>query len=130
VILTSIGSKLINSEGNPDHPINQGGLCSKGNALFQIANNDRRMKDVLYRAPGSDNWEVVDWDWAAYEIAERIKKLRDSTFIEKDDKGNVVNRVETLAVIGSSPLDNEEAYLVSKFARSLGVVHLETQARI
>jgi len=130
IILTSIGTKLINSEGNPDHPINQGGLCSKGNALYQIANNERRMKDFLYRAPGSDKWETVDGDWAIYEIAKKIKALRDNTFIEKDDKGAVVNRLESLAVIGGSPLDNEEAYLTSKFARALGVVHLETQARI
>jgi formate dehydrogenase major subunit len=130
IILTSVGNKLLNSEGNPDHPINGGGLCSKGNAAYQIANNDRRMKDALYRAPGSDKWETVDFDWAVHEIAKKIKTLRDKTFIEKDDKGNIVNRLESLAIIGGSPLDNEEAYLNSKFARSLGVVHLETQARI
>ncbi|MGB9618338.1 MAG: twin-arginine translocation signal domain-containing protein, partial [Desulfomonilaceae bacterium] len=36
--------KIINIEGDPDHPINEGALCAKGAALFQTtANNPNRL---------------------------------------------------------------------------------------
>ena len=63
---------------------------------------------VLYRAPYSDKWEEKSWDWAITEIAKRVKATRDATFVEKNDKGQVVNRVETIAHLGSSNIDNEE----------------------
>ena len=123
-------SKVINIEGDPDHPINQGSLCSKGEALIQVANNDRRMTNVLYRAPYSDKWEEKSWDWALPEIAKRIKKTRDESWMAKDDKGRVVNRTEALAGLGGAALDNEECYLWIKLARALGIVYIEHQARI
>ena len=55
--------KVINIEGDPDHPINEGSLCSKGSALYQIANNPQRLTKVLYRAPGGSDWEEKNWDW-------------------------------------------------------------------
>ena len=122
--------KVINIEGDPDHPINQGSLCSKGAALIQVANNDRRMTKVLYRAPNSDKWEEKTWDWALPEIAKRIKKTRDESWMAKDAQGRVVNRTEALAGLGGAALDNEECYLWSKLARALGIVYLEHQARI
>ena len=122
--------KIINIEGDPDHPVNQGSLCSKGEALIQVANNERRLTKVLYRAPYSDHWEEKSWDLALPEMAKRIKKTRDENWMVKDNKGRIVNRVEALAGLGGAALDNEECYLWSKLARSLGIVYLEHQARI
>src|SRR4030042_1299096 len=58
LIVTARDGKVINIEGDPDHPINEGSLCSKGMALYQVAVNERRLQNVLYRAPGSSDWEV------------------------------------------------------------------------
>ncbi len=129
-IVSVSNGKVINIEGDPDHPINEGSLCSKGEALIQVANNERRMTKVLYRAPYSDKWEEKTWDWALPEIAKRIKRTRDENWMAKDDKGRVVNRVEALAGLGGAALDNEECYLWVKLARALGIVYLEHQARI
>jgi formate dehydrogenase major subunit len=95
-----------------------------------VANNDRRMTKVLYRAPYSDKWEEKTWEWALPEIAKRIKTTRDENWKAKDGQGRVVNRVEALAGLGGAALDNEECYLWSKLARALGIVYLEHQARI
>lgn len=116
--------------GDPDHPINEGALCSKGQAMLQIANNERRLTKIKYRAPGSGVWEERDWEWAVQRIAENIKASRDATFKEKDEQGRVVNRTEGIACMGGAALDNEECYAYSKLARGLGVVYLEHQARI
>jgi len=131
IVHTSTSNGKVRSiEGNPDHPINRGTLCSKGQALYELANNNRRLRSVLYRAPGSDKWEKKNWDWALREIATRMLKVRDKTFKVKDKKGIVVNRTEGLAQLGGAALDNEECYLLAKLARSLGIVFLEHQARI
>jgi len=129
-IVHATGGKIINVEGDPDHPINEGSLCSKGNALFQVANNENRLSKVMYRAPYSEKWETKSWDWALDKIAANIKKTRDKTFTIRDKKGRVVNRNEGMACLGGAALDNEECYLFAKFARTLGVVYLEHQARI
>jgi formate dehydrogenase major subunit len=123
--------KIINIEGDPDHPINEGALCAKGSALYQTtANNPHRLTKVLYRAPFSDKWEEKPWDWAITEIAKRAKTTRDADFVEKDSKGQIVNRVETIAHLGSSNIDNEECWTLNALMRSLGVVYLDHQARV
>ncbi len=129
LIVSAREGKVINIEGDPDHPINEGSLCSKGMALYQLAVNERRLNKVKYRAPGSPEWEEKSWDWALTEIAKRVKKTRDATFVAKED-GKIVNRTNGIACLGGAALDNEECYLYSKFARSLGVTYLEHQARI
>lgn len=121
--------KVVNVEGDPDNPNNEGGLCGKGSSAYEVYASPRRLKKVLYRAPGSDRWEEKDWRWAIPEIAKRIKKTRDAGFKVKDGE-ITVNRAEALAQLGGASHDTDECYLLSKFARSLGIVSLEHQARI
>ena len=129
LIVSARDGKVVNIEGDPDHPINEGSLCSKGMALYQIAVNERRLGKIKYRAAGSDTWEEKSWEWALPEIAKRVKKTRDESFTEKEED-KTVNRTNGIACLGGAALDNEECYLLSKFIRSLGVTYVEHQARI
>jgi formate dehydrogenase major subunit len=123
--------KIINIEGDPEHPINEGTLCAKGAGIFQTtAANEHRLTKVLYRAPYSDKWQVKTWDWAITRIAKKIKAARDADFITKNSKGQVVNRLETIAHMGSSNVDNEECWLITAMARSMGLVYIDHQARV
>ncbi len=123
--------KVINIEGDSDHPINEGSLCSKGSSVFQTtANNPSRLTKVLYRAPYSDKWEEKSWDWAITEIAKKAKAAREATFVAKNAKGQVVNRTEGIAHIGSSNIDNDECWALNGLMRSLGLVYIDHQARI
>lgn len=121
--------EVINIEGDPDHPINRGSLCSKGAAMYQIANNERRLTKVRYRAPYSAEWQEISWREAIQKIAKRVKRTRDETFQAREG-ANVVNRTMGIAGLGGAALDNEECYTYSKLARALGMVYLEHQARI
>ena len=122
--------RVINIEGDPDHVINRGALCSKGAALRQLVENENRLINPLYRAPFSDKWQEVSWDWALKKIAKRVKATRDSTFTEKNAKGQVVNRTTGIAHVGSAALDNEECWLLQAVMRAMGLVYIEHQARI
>ena len=122
--------RVINIEGDPDHVINRGSLCSKGAALAQLVENKERITSPMYRAPYTGKWKKVSWDWALSRIAQRVKETRDATFAYKNSKGQVVNRTEGIASVGSAALDNEECFAYFKMARALGIVFLEHQARI
>jgi len=130
-VVAAENGKVVNIEGDPDHPINRGAACAKGASMRQLsADNPWRLSKVLYRAPGGTDWEEKTWDWALDTIARRIKDTRDAAFIETDSQGAVVNRTESIACLGGSALDNEECYLLAKLNRALGVVYLEHHARI
>ena len=129
-IVTSSEGKLLHVEGDPDHPINRGSLCTKGSAVVQLANSPRRLAKVKYRAPGAVEWEEKDWDWAIRRIAQNIRETRDASFQTTDHAGRTVNRTEAIACLGGAALNNEECYAFGKLARALGVVYLEHQARV
>lgn len=130
LVSTDANGKVLNAEGDPDHPISEGALCAKGAASYQIAVNENRLQKVRYRAPNSSAWKEVSWEWALDKIAQNIKKSRDKSFTEKNADGKVVNRTNGIASVGSAAMDNEECWLFSKMLRALGLVYVEHQARI
>lgn len=130
IIVSTRGGKVINTEGDPDSPINRGALCSKGGSIYQMAVNENRLSKPLYRAPFGTAWKEVEWDWAFEKIAENVKKSRDASFKAKNAKGEVVNRTEGIASVGSAAMDLEECQTYQKFLRGLGLVYIEHQARI
>jgi formate dehydrogenase major subunit len=122
--------RTLNIEGDPDHVISRGALCSKGAGLYQFVENKDRLTRPMYRAPYSKEWKTVTWEWALDKIAQRIKQTRDTGFIPKNDDGDVVNRVTNMASMGSAAMDNEECWLLQTLLRSLGLVYIEHQARL
>ena len=133
--------ELINVEGDPDHPVNQGNLCPKGASMFQLRNivdpgsheivkNPDRVTHPMVRRPGASDWEQISWDEAIEAIARKVKDTRDANFIEVDDTGLTVNRTEAIASLGGSQENSEEEYLILKMMRSLGIVAIDNQARV
>ena len=118
--------------------MNLGGLCPKGaglTGLRKIVDKDRRLvmhphrlTQPLVRRPGSSEWEPISWSQAIDEMARKIKKTRDESYTKEED-GVTVNRCEGIASYGAAQLNCEEAWLVQKFARSLGVVQIDNQTR-
>lgn len=145
MIVHTQGDKVINVEGDPDHPINEGALCPKGSSVYQLRDNKARITKPMYRAAGAATWQEVTWEWALDQIARKTKATRDASFVptskikvkekvagvevEKEIEA-VVNRTMGIASVGSAALDNEECYLYQKFLRGLGLVYIEHQARI
>jgi formate dehydrogenase major subunit len=123
-------TQLLQIEGDPDSPVNEGRLCPKGATAMQLAVSSRRVDKPLYRAPGSDRWQEISWDQMLDRLAQRIKESRDATFVTVDAKGNTVNRCEGIAFAGGATFSSEEGYFAAKLMRTLGVVHIEQQARV
>jgi formate dehydrogenase major subunit len=123
-------TELLQIEGDPDSPVNEGRLCPKGASALQLAVSRRRVQSPMYREPGATEWTNVSWDFALDKLARNIKASRDRTFVTQDANGNVVNRCEGIAFAGGAAFSSEEGYLAAKVMRGLGLVFLEQQARV
>jgi formate dehydrogenase major subunit len=121
---------LLQIEGDPDSPVNEGRLCPKGATALQLAVSSRRVASPLYRAAGATEWQRVSWEFALDRLAQNLKASRDRTFVTTDADGNTVNRCEGVAFAGGAAFSSEEGYLAAKLMRCLGVVHIEQQARV
>jgi anaerobic selenocysteine-containing dehydrogenase len=73
-----VEGRAITIEGNPDHPINRGELCPKGQAGLQVLYDPDRIKTPLKRdgTRGSGNFTQITWDQAIGEIARKLQRLR------------------------------------------------------
>jgi formate dehydrogenase major subunit len=111
ILVYASGSDVLYTEGDPDHPINEGTLCSKGTTVRQVYTSEKRITTPLYRAPGSDKWKEVDWEFAYDKVVKNIKETRDRTFIHQEN-GVTVNRTDAIAYLGGAALDNEECHLL------------------
>jgi len=129
----NVKSTIIHVEGDPDHPVNRGTLCPKGAGVMDMIQSSNRVKFPEVREPGTNEWKRLSWDEALTRIAKHMKADRDANLIrtvEKDGKKITVNRWNSTALLVSSAASNESGYLTVKVARGLGMVALDTQARI
>jgi formate dehydrogenase major subunit len=129
-LIHTINDQIVNIEGDPRSPHNEGTLCPKGAAIFQLHVNPNRPIQVLHRAPGAADWEVWDLNRAMDRVAELVKKTRDETFIEKTQDGKLANCTTAIFSLGGATLDNEWNHIQQKLMRGLGIVAIENQARI
>ena len=130
LLVHTVDGQIVNIEGNPASPINQGNLCPKGAATYQLHVNPNRLTKVLHRAPGATAWEVWELDRAMDRIAELVKQTRDETFVERLPNGKLANNTLAMFSLGGATMDNEWNHVQQKLLRGLGVVAIENQARI
>lgn len=127
---SNVRPTVVHVEGDPDNPVNRGTLCPKGAGVMDMIQSPNRLQHPQVRAPGSSEWKRVSWDEALDRVAHLMKADRDANLIRTNAAGVTVNRWNTTGLLVSSAVNNETGYLAVKVARSLGMVALDTQARI
>jgi formate dehydrogenase major subunit len=130
LLVHTVDGQIVNIEGDPRSPHNEGTLCPKGAATFQLHVNPNRPTKVLHRAPGAAEWEEWDLNRAMDRVAELVRKVRDETFIETLQNGKVVNATTSIFSLGGATLDIEFNHVHQKLMRGLGIIAIENQARI
>ncbi len=126
----NVKSTIVHVEGDPDNPVNRGTLCPKGAGVIDMIQSPNRVKVPQVREAGAKEWKNISWDEALDRIAKHMKADRDANLVKTNDKGVTVNRWNTTALLVSSAASNETGFLTVKVARGLGMVALDTQARI
>ncbi len=137
LLMYSMGSNANNAkeeifhiEGDPDHPVSRGTLCPKGAALLDFVHSESRLKVPEYRAAGATEWQRISWEGAFERIARHMKADRDRNFEATNGEGVTVNRWLSTGMLAASASSNESGYLTQKFARSLGLLAFDNQARV
>src|ERR1035438_5509891 len=74
IIKMGLAKKLA---GNPEHPVNRGKLCARGEAGLQVTYNPDRIKHPLKRVGqrGSGQFTQVSWDEAIQEVLTHLQPL-------------------------------------------------------
>jgi len=99
-----------------DHPFNLGAHCAKGAAVREHGHGDRRLKYPMKLAGGK--WQKITWDQAIAEIGDKMLKVREES------------GPDSVYWLGSAKHNNEQAYLLRKFAAMWGTNNIDHQARI
>ena len=96
-------------EGNPDHPLNLGKLCARGQASVQEEYHPDRIEGPLRRVGnrGSGNFVAISWDEALNEFGAKLRQIR-----QGGRQGDVV--------LMTDPLHGHQALLVDKFIKAYG----------
>jgi formate dehydrogenase major subunit len=126
----NVKATIVHVEGDPDHPVNRGTLCPKGAGVMDMIQSPDRVKYPQVREAGSNEWKRLSWEDALTRVAKHLKADRDANLVKTNDKGVTVNRWNSTGLLISSASSNESGYISVKVARGLGMVALDTQARI
>ena len=103
---TTDGSEIVRGDNRDKSGINGDFLCNKGRYAFDFANNEDRITTPLIRQ-ADGTLKPATWEAALDHVGTRLRELRDT-------RGG-----QSIGVIGSNRLTNEEAYLLQKFARTV-----------
>jgi anaerobic selenocysteine-containing dehydrogenase len=96
-------------EGNPQHPVNRGKLCARGQAGLQVLYHPDRITHPIKRtgARGSGEFQEISWDQALKELTAHLAALQAS------------NSTNSLAFLGR-PLHGQRHELIERFLKAYG----------
>ncbi|GGC20661.1 formate dehydrogenase [Marivita lacus] len=106
----------IGQEPGWDSPFNLGAHCAKGAAVREHAHGERRLKYPMKKEGGE--WKRISWEQAISEIGDKMLQVRDES------------GPDSVYWLGSAKHNNEQAYLMRKFAAYWGTNNVDHQARI
>lgn len=76
MLVKTLEGRAVKVEGNPDHPVNRGRLCARGQASLQGLYNPDRVRQPLLK-DASGRFTPLSWDEAEEWLATRLKQLRE-----------------------------------------------------
>jgi formate dehydrogenase major subunit len=152
VVVAADGVTVLDIHGDPESPVNRGGLCAKGAGALQLVNNERRLgvptnttgrTGEAWVRTGNADWTAISLDLALTEIAsgsavvgrehEGLVKYRNGVGTDLNkytpSPANYHNSKQVM-FFGSSHANNEVNYLYRKMIAAFGTSNTEHQARI
>ncbi len=119
ISLTTDGQRIIQLQGNPLHPTNQGMLCSKGRALHHTVDTEDRLLQPQLRTTRTAPFAPVDWgtalDYGATKFANIIKE----------------HGADAVAFYVSGQLLTEDYYVFNKLMKGfIGSNNIDTNSRL
>ncbi len=117
ILFEVIDGKIVSTLPLKSYPVNQGKLCIKGWNLHEYINSFMRLKAPLIKENG--RFSRTTWDEAVNYTAKKLNKI-------KNESGP-----NSIGVLVSAKITNEENYLAQKFARAaIGTNNVDHCARL
>jgi len=85
IISETRDGRSIKLEGNPEHPMNRGALCARGQAALQGLYNPDRFRGPMVKRNGA--WQPISWEDAYNELAQRLGGATGGLFINQHESG-------------------------------------------
>jgi molybdopterin-containing oxidoreductase family iron-sulfur binding subunit len=86
--------RAVKVDGNPEHPVNQGRLCARGQTALQGTYNPDRVRGPLARA-ANGAFEPISWDDALARLASQLGGAGDGlVFLTGDERGTFAELIE------------------------------------
>ena len=146
VVVGDVTGDVYDVYGDPDSPINNGGLCAKGAGAYQLVTNKRRLgafagthqvnqtfaydasftDGVAYKRTGNGVWSKVALTTAMDDIATKLVAAREDVVPGQGNESNSRH----VQFFGSSHMNNEQNYTYRKLIAEFGTSLTEHQARI
>jgi anaerobic selenocysteine-containing dehydrogenase len=108
VIAETRDGRVIKLEGNPEHPLNRGALCARGQSALQGLYNPDRFRTPMIRNGAA--WRAATWDEAIALLAQRLSEVRtrgaaaNAVFLNQHETGSFPAFLDAwLASMGMRP---------------------------
>jgi anaerobic selenocysteine-containing dehydrogenase/Fe-S-cluster-containing dehydrogenase component len=92
IIAETRDGRVTKLEGNPEHPLNRGALCARGQSALQGLYNPDRLRGPMVKEGGA--WKAIDWDRALTLLGQRLGDARsrgaagNAVFINQHETGS------------------------------------------
>ena len=75
-------------EGNPNHPLNRGALCARGQSALQGLYNPDRLRGPMIKENGA--WKAVEWDAALTVLSQKLRAAGagNAVFLNQHESGS------------------------------------------
>lgn len=121
VMVRTVEGRAKKIEGNPDHPINRGGVCARGQASVSQLYHPERLTGPLKRkgdSKGKNSFEKISWDEALSILTDKISQSKGKgAFVMASDTTDVTSAIANrlLGKLGSNDfvaptIGGEETY--------------------
>jgi len=82
IIVRIMNGRALKIEGNPEHPLNQGKLCARGQAGLQLLYNpDRLNTPVTQSSRGSHQFKAIAWEEGINTLFEKLQGAGDQVAV-------------------------------------------------
>jgi formate dehydrogenase alpha subunit len=108
--------RAVGLEYMPEHPVSEGALCPKGNAVLEVLDHPERLRHPMKKVDGG--WKHISWLEALDLVSQQISQVRQA------------HGPDALGFLASAKCTNEENYLFQKLARLLGTNNVDHCARL
>ena len=117
VLFEVLNKKLVGTLPLKTHPVNSGKLCIKGWNLHEYVTSEMRLTAPLLKVDG--RFQETGWQEAIATASQRLKDII------------AVHGPDSVGVLVSAKMTNEENYLAQKFARAaIGTNNVDHCARL